>query len=149
MNKPAVYPTHVYWDERDRGYIAIAPDLPGCSAFGDTKSKALRELERAIEAWIETANDDGRPLPVPSPPPAPARYSGKVLLRLPSSLHEQLARGAEREGVSLNQWLVMLLASETALRKKAPAAAVPIERIRVRRTAKSSRSVSAKRRAAR
>jgi hypothetical protein len=79
---------------------------------------------------------------------APGRYSGKVLLRLSSSLHEQLARGAEQEGVSLNQWLVTLLASEAALRKM-PAAAAPIERIQVRRGAKSSRFLPAKRRTAR
>ena len=29
---------------------------------------------------------------------------------MPKSLHERLARQAEREGVSLNQWLVTLLA---------------------------------------
>ena len=117
MTNPKIYPTHVYWDERDQGYIAIAPDLLGCSAFGDTKAKAVRELELAIEAWIGTARDDGRPLPRPSPMLAPSRYSGKVLLRLSSSLHEELARGAEQEGVSLNQWLVTLLASGAALRK--------------------------------
>jgi hypothetical protein len=37
-------------------------------------------------------------------------YSGNLRLRLPVSLHGRLAREAEREGVSLNQWIVSRLA---------------------------------------
>lgn len=36
-------------------------------------------------------------------------YSGKFLVRLPKSLHRQLAEEAEREGVSLNQWITAIL----------------------------------------
>jgi uncharacterized protein (DUF1778 family) len=37
-------------------------------------------------------------------------YSGKVNLRMPKSLHRDLARRAEKEGVSLNQFMVVALA---------------------------------------
>ena len=37
-------------------------------------------------------------------------YSGKVNLRMPRSLHRDLARRAEEEGVSLNQFMVVVLA---------------------------------------
>ena len=37
-------------------------------------------------------------------------YSGKVNLRMPRSLHRDLARRAEEEGVSLNQFMVVALA---------------------------------------
>lgn len=37
-------------------------------------------------------------------------YSGKVNLRMPKSLHRDLARRAEEEGVSLNQFMVVALA---------------------------------------
>jgi antitoxin HicB len=37
-------------------------------------------------------------------------YSGKVNLRMPRSLHRDLARRAEDEGVSLNQFMVVALA---------------------------------------
>jgi predicted HicB family RNase H-like nuclease len=43
------------------------------------------------------------------------RYSGKFALRLPKSLHRQLAEGAVRDGVSLNQYLVTLLAERNPL----------------------------------
>jgi predicted HicB family RNase H-like nuclease len=37
-------------------------------------------------------------------------YSGKVNLRMPKSLHRDLARRAEKEGVSLNQFMIVALA---------------------------------------
>lgn len=37
-------------------------------------------------------------------------YSGKVNLRMPKTLHRDLARRAEEEGVSLNQFMVVALA---------------------------------------
>jgi predicted HicB family RNase H-like nuclease len=36
--------------------------------------------------------------------------SGKILVRMPPALHEQLVAEAERQGVSLNQLVVTLLA---------------------------------------
>ena len=37
------------------------------------------------------------------------RYSGKVILRMPPSLHEKLVQTAELEGVSFNQYMVFAL----------------------------------------
>ena len=42
--------------------------------------------------------------------PIPVEYSGKFNVRLPKSLHQALSESAERDGVSLNQYVVMLLA---------------------------------------
>ena len=36
------YPAHVFWSESDKGFIAVAPDLPGCSAFGRDATKSAR-----------------------------------------------------------------------------------------------------------
>lgn len=121
MKKSQIYPTHVYWDERDQGFIALALDLPGCSAFGDTKAKALKELEHAIEGWIETAVASNEPIPEPSPLPKPSNYSGKILLRIATSLHERLAKNAEAEGVSLNQWMVTVLSAGAVFSKRSTA----------------------------
>jgi predicted RNase H-like HicB family nuclease len=60
------YPAHVFWSDEDNGYVALAPDLPGCSAFGETKFEALSELDDAIEAWIAAARAAGNPIPEPS-----------------------------------------------------------------------------------
>jgi hypothetical protein len=46
--------------------------------------------------------------------------SGRILLRLPSSLHAKLLEEAEREGVSLNQFAVAALAGAVGWRHEAP-----------------------------
>ena len=60
------YPAHIFWSLEDKAFIAIAPDLPGCSAVGDTQAEALEELQDAIEAWCEAAKKAGNAIPEPS-----------------------------------------------------------------------------------
>jgi HicB family len=43
--------------------------------------------------------------------PAEDGHSGRLLLRMPRSLHSELARAAEREGVSLNAYITSALAA--------------------------------------
>jgi predicted RNase H-like HicB family nuclease len=68
VTDPSRYPAHVFWSDEGEGLIAVAPDLPGCSAFGDTQPEALAELQLAIEAWIEAARAANNPIPEPSDP---------------------------------------------------------------------------------
>jgi antitoxin HicB len=110
MTQTKRYPAQVFWSESDGGFVALAGDLPGCSAFGETQQDALAELQDAIAAWIEAAQAAGNPIPEPSPPPRDPHHSGKVLLRMPRRLHTQLAQSAKEEGVSLNQYIVYVLA---------------------------------------
>jgi hypothetical protein len=57
----------------------------------------------------QTAIDDD---PIPEPGEHVDEASGKLQLRLPKSLHRQIARLAEREGVSINTLLVTAAAKE-------------------------------------
>jgi antitoxin HicB len=109
MSDPRRYPANVFWSDEDDGFIAVATDLPGCSAFGETQPEAIAELQDAIAAWIEAARAAGNTVPAPSNPAREADYSGKVLLRMPRDLHARLAALAKNETVSLNQYLVFLL----------------------------------------
>jgi antitoxin HicB len=104
---PDRYPLQVFWSEEDEGYIATVPDLPGCSAFGETSVEAVNEAGAAISTWIVAARAAGNAIPQPSRPAA--LPSGRVLLRLPKSLHASLIAGAAQEGTSLNQYAVYLL----------------------------------------
>ncbi|WP_250510331.1 type II toxin-antitoxin system HicB family antitoxin [Caballeronia sp. GACF4] len=115
MTNPERYPAQVFWSDEDEGFIATAPDLPGCSAFGESKAEALDELLPAIVAWIESARNAGNPVPGPSHP-ANDQYSGKFVLRLPKSMHASLAHSAKMDGVSLNQYVVTLLASTHSIK---------------------------------
>jgi predicted RNase H-like HicB family nuclease len=59
------YHINIFYSEEDEGYIADIPDLEACSAFGATPEEALRELETAKKAWLETARQAGKPIPEP------------------------------------------------------------------------------------
>ncbi len=50
----------IFYSEEDEGYISVVPELPGCSAFGETEEEALKEIKVAIELWIEGAKKEGK-----------------------------------------------------------------------------------------
>jgi predicted RNase H-like HicB family nuclease len=62
----AHYHIDVFWRAEDESWVANVPDLPGCSAHGDTPEEAIREVQVAMELWLETARDAGDPIPVAS-----------------------------------------------------------------------------------
>lgn len=104
------YPLNIFWSAEDKGFIAEAPDLPGCSAWGATEADAAREAQDAIAAWLQAAKAAKHKIPKASVATPVANYSGKFLVRVPRSLHARLAREAEQQGVSLNQWAASKLA---------------------------------------
>jgi len=59
------YAIEIFYSEDDRGYIAVVPELPSCSAFGETEEMALREIKVAMDLWLETAKSEGRQIPSP------------------------------------------------------------------------------------
>jgi predicted RNase H-like HicB family nuclease len=59
------YRIDVFWSEPDAAWVADAPDLRSCSAFGDTPGEALAEVEKAMEAWLAVARENGLPIPKP------------------------------------------------------------------------------------
>jgi predicted RNase H-like HicB family nuclease len=56
---------NIFYSQQDGGYIADIPDLRFCSAFGASPEEALREVLAAKEAWVEAANEEGKPVPPP------------------------------------------------------------------------------------
>ena len=102
------YPIEVFWSAEDEGYIAVAPDLAGASAWGKNEAEAIKELHTVIELWIKAARKVGNTVPKPSDR-ADANYSGKFLMRVPKRLHAELVHAAKAQGVSLNQYLLYLL----------------------------------------
>jgi len=41
------------------GFTAYIPSLPGCISEGETVQEALRNIQEAIELYLEPAEDDG------------------------------------------------------------------------------------------
>ncbi len=59
------YEVIIYWSEDDGRYIAEVPELPGCMVDGETRMEVLNNVETIILEWLETANLEGREIPVP------------------------------------------------------------------------------------
>ena len=53
-------------DDEGGGWLAEAPELPGCMSDGDTPQQAVENLMDAIACWIEAAEEDGRAVPGPA-----------------------------------------------------------------------------------
>jgi predicted RNase H-like HicB family nuclease len=59
------YEVIIYWSREDNAFIAEVPELAGCMADGATKAKALKAVETVAKEWMETAKEEGRPIPEP------------------------------------------------------------------------------------
>lgn len=105
------YPFKVVADP-EAGYFIEYPDLPGCMTQVQRAEEIGPMAEEIRALWMETEYNRGADIPAPS---ASAEYSGKFVVRLPKSLHRRLAEAAELDGVSLNQFVVMLLERGTTL----------------------------------
>ena len=97
---------------------ATVEELPDCSAQGDTPDEAVERLRTAMETWLTSAIAEEKEIPAPSlesakPKQSPS-YSGRFLVRMDGSLHEQLAQAAERKHVSLNRFVTDVLAASVA-----------------------------------
>lgn len=103
------YQVDCFWSEEDEGFIAIVPDLHGCSAFGDTRIEAMEEVSEAIDCWLEAAESAGNPIPPVSARNDFDQFSGKVLLRMPRELHADMHFCAKKQNTSLNQFIVFML----------------------------------------
>lgn len=95
------------------GWVAEVDELPGCLAQGQTPEEAVHHIRDAMTGWLSVAIEDGLEIP---PPRSHSAHSGRFVVRLPHSLHADLARAAEREGVSLNQLVTNVLASAVGWR---------------------------------
>jgi antitoxin HicB len=88
------------------GWFARVREWPGCMTESDTAEQALANLKEVIPLWLEGALESGYEIPEPQA----TEYSGRFMVRVPRSLHADLTKRAEREGVSLNQLVNVALA---------------------------------------
>jgi antitoxin HicB len=92
--------------DAEEGWFVRVKELPGCMSQGDTADDALASIREVMPLWIETALESGYEIPEPR---AAEEYSGKFVVRVPRSLHRELVQGAVSEGVSLNQFINVVL----------------------------------------
>ena len=101
-------------DSESGTFAAMIPEFPGCISQGDSPDEAYGRLHEAALAWIEAALDLGQPIPDPQ---EENPYRGKFALRMPASLHKDVAEAAERDGTSLNQFVVAAVAERIGANK--------------------------------
>jgi antitoxin HicB len=102
-------------DDGNEGFVADVEELPGAISQGTTPEEAVSRVYDAMAGWISIALEDGRDIPEPRDPDT---YSGRFVLRLPRGLHAELARQAEQQGVSLNQYVATTLAAASGWRMR-------------------------------
>ena len=96
------YAAHIVYSDEDGcfvGHVAGVHDVLGF--HGKTVSELKAAFKEAVDDYIETCKRLSRP---PQKP-----YSGRILLRLPASVHARVAITAAAQGKSLNQWVAEAL----------------------------------------
>ena len=86
---------------------ATVPELPGCSAFGDTEEEAIKEVKVAASLWLAAAKKAKRPIPEPI---IEKTFKARFPLRIPEDLRRRLELEAKRKGVSLNHLILQRIA---------------------------------------
>ena len=103
----------------DRSQVDIAREI------GLSQAQVSRLIRRAVDRMRAAVVEDGAEAypreematrEVEEPQPQQNTHSGRLLVRMPQSLHAELARVAEHEGVSLNTLITGALASSVAWR---------------------------------
>lgn len=106
------YRMEIVPDTYEGGFVASYPELPGCITCGETIAEAVSNAQDAKQSWIEASLEAGDNIPEPE---TIEDYSGQFKLRIPKSLHKQLAEKSKREGISMNQYCLYLLTQNNAL----------------------------------
>ncbi len=95
------------YDDQGVYYLAGYVELPDLFMTGATLEEAVKELLDEKPEYFEECIKRGFKIPVPA---QEQKYSGKLNFRMPKRLHEKVAAMAENEGVSINQYLLSVVA---------------------------------------
>ncbi|HEY0143891.1 MAG TPA: type II toxin-antitoxin system HicB family antitoxin [Thermoanaerobaculia bacterium] len=108
------------------GFSARILEFPGCIAEATTCEETLTALEQVAESWLEVAIALGHKI---AEPLAAHQYSGKIAVRLPPWLHEQLVRIAETSHLTVNQFIVAAIGEKVGQHAAAAEIIPPIREI--------------------
>ncbi len=80
-------------------------ELYDVKTVGNTIEELYKNIYEVLEMSIEDRLKDGEDIPEP----IEEKYSGRILARIPKSLHKFLSEQAEIENTSLNQLILYKL----------------------------------------
>ena len=96
-------------------FVGRVAELQDVIAYEESYEEAHSILLDAISSLKQIAGEQNRTFPAPFE--TEDEYSGRVTLRFTKSLHKSASVMAEREGVSLNQFLNTIVAEAVGERK--------------------------------
>ncbi|MCD4785741.1 MAG: toxin-antitoxin system HicB family antitoxin [Candidatus Eremiobacteraeota bacterium] len=100
------YEILIFQSEDKKDFVATILEMPTISGVGETREKALQELQIAFEGAQEIYREQEKDMP---PAIKLRKYSGQFRLRIPRELHYRLTRKAMIDNISLNQEAVYCL----------------------------------------
>jgi predicted RNase H-like HicB family nuclease len=102
-------PYHVIlMQDGEDSWIAQVEELPGCEARATTADDAARAIRDAMDEWIADAIEHRRAIPRPR---REAARGARLTIGVPESLRDALTQAAVREGLSLDVYTTVALAS--------------------------------------
>lgn len=94
------YTYRVAWSIEDDEFVATVAEFPSLSWLHENQAGALGGLVGLVVDVVADMEANGETVPQPI---AERRFSGKFNVRVPESLHRELATAAAEQGVSLNR----------------------------------------------
>lgn len=107
MSRPN-YRVLLSFDGERKVFVARVPELPACIGEGASRSEALMNMERELDALLATLGDRSNRLPVAVDD---EEVTGQLAVTLSKSLHREVLFAAKSEGVDPSQLVAELLAS--------------------------------------
>ncbi len=99
------YTARIEYDSIDECFIGHIAGIKDVIGFHGESVKELKEaFEHAVDDYLEVCNKVGK---LPEKP-----YSGKLMLRMPPTIHAAVATAAQLSGKSINQWATDALGKE-------------------------------------
>ena len=102
------YTFKTQWLEEDQCHIAQCIEFPSLMAHGKSPEAALKEIQWVVHETLVWMKKEGEKIPEPL---SLKKFSGRYPLRISPELHRELALRAAEQGVSLNQYIQIKLAS--------------------------------------
>lgn len=89
------------------------PEIPGCMSDGETITEAIANGREALRDCLEVFRESGRK------PAKPSIEAAQWRQRLPRTLYSKLTRQAHLEGVSINSFVMSIIAEAVGSRQGA------------------------------
>jgi predicted HicB family RNase H-like nuclease len=94
------YTYRVTWSAEDNEHVGLCAEFPSLSWLAPSPEKALSGIRRVVAEVVDDLKASGEPVPDAL---AEKTYSGRLLVRIPASVHRTLATEAAEQGISLNR----------------------------------------------